>query len=176
MWIVHPDYDMHGGIRFQNFNLTSNARIDSAYLSFRGFLGTGTGSVTITCQRDGDPLTFSSYNDFISREKTAISVTWTVPEYGSGDWINTVDVSPLINAVIVLEDYEPRSAIVFFIDEVPDSGYRQLYSYDTDTISGAKLTIVWTKPGLTDDDIIGLLIVFFIIGIAVSAGLVYSKH
>lgn len=119
--LVEDDGIQLVGIRFNQVNLARNAVIDSAHIQFVcDEPSEDPVAFTITAEDTGHAERFSSdRHDLSSRKKTQMAVDWAPAKWksrgDSGEAQRTVDVAPLVRAVISREDWEPGNSIVFFV-------------------------------------------------------------
>jgi hypothetical protein len=139
-----------GGYRFLGVTIPQYSTVISAYLSVKGY---GTGGV-------GTPLTKLSAVDALSpaaptsiAEHNALTLTtakvdWDPAIPASGIWINSPDITAIIQELVTSYDLSNSAVIIMQKDDssaAPDN-YLRVASWDTDPTFSAKLHIEYYAP------------------------------
>lgn len=116
--------------RFDTVNIPAGATIDSANLTLRANLSTGSYSLVISAEDVADANAPISYVDYAGKATTTATTNWV----GSGAWANnqtiiTPDITAVIQEVIDLAGWTSGNAIQVFIKSVANS-YREVKSLD----------------------------------------------
>lgn len=108
------------GLRFNEVNLKQGAEIRSAFIQFVCDEGSSDPtSLIITAEDTGHAKQFSSdRHDLSSRPKTTQEVGWNPGKWkrsgSAGENERTVDLAPLVQAVVNREDWKPGNSMAFF--------------------------------------------------------------
>lgn len=106
------------GIRFRTVTIPPGAQIVSAYIRFKAHDNCATDDCHIILQVEDDahPATFSTYADFHGRVIGAPTVNWfSIPHWTIGDYFDTANIAPLIQAAVNKVGWASGHDIVIFV-------------------------------------------------------------
>lgn len=138
----------NGGMRFPNATVPNSATIDTAYIS-AVFPSTQRDSpdLDILAEDVDDADDFSTTQAVTARTRTSASANWSGTDLGTGSFVNSPDISTVIQEVIDRAGWVSGNAIVIFADgentTPPELGCR-FTSYDQSTTDATKLHIEYT--------------------------------
>ncbi|MEK6926187.1 MAG: MopE-related protein [Nanoarchaeota archaeon] len=138
------------GLRFQNVQIPQGADITSAFL--RVVSGSDNSLTTVNVrfrtQIDNNPGNFTSYENFVGRNRSSSSVQWSnVPAFINGLTYTSPNISLVIQEAINSANWVQGDPLVIFIDDDGSSSgaIRNLRTYESG--SPAILTVNYTTGG-----------------------------
>lgn len=132
-WIFH---------RFVGVTIPTSAQITSAYLSMHFTYGSSVN--TIYAEDNSNPSAVSSGSNFLSRIRSTNSLPYSPSSTG---WVDSGDISPIIQELVNSYDYSSGSALQIFVIGSDSGGDGDADTYDVSgNVSGAKLHIEYTLP------------------------------
>lgn len=152
--------DDHGtqlvGLRFNQVNLERGTQVRSAAIQFVcDEASAEPASLIISAQDSGHAERFSGdKHDLSSRPKTSVEVAWQPAPWkrsgDAGDAQRTVDLAPLVQAVLNRKDWQPGNSIAFFFS---GAGTRTACSAVQHSEEAARLVIDADEPQPDESDL-----------------------
>ncbi len=144
------DNDWHGGnqdigIRFQNINIPSGSKINSAYIIFQiDEAESQTTNLNIYGQAADSPGTFTSTDyDISNRAKTTAVVNWNnLPNLAVNSNLQTPDLSTVVQEIVNRTGWDANNDIAFIIT---GSGRRTVESYNGESANAPLLVINFSE-------------------------------
>lgn len=124
------------GVRFRSVTIPKGAVITSAFLQLVPDAGAGVGDdpdVTIYGQAADNAGAFtSSTNDISSRSRTTASVNWAATGLGQDAYVNSADISTIIQEIVDRSGWAAGNALVILLTTRAADANRDLrfYMYD----------------------------------------------
>lgn len=138
-------YDHRGGMRFTNISIPEGTTIVSAYISLKAQNYAGQIVDSIIRGQDADnAATFSTYSDFIGRNRTTAEVNWTPAAWVNSVWYNSPDLADIIQEIVNREDWESGNSLVIFWEEADGwdvQDYTSAYDYNSGSANAPQLYI-----------------------------------
>ena len=108
------------GMRFVNIYLPPTAIITHAYLKLT--CGTAGDKIEVKTRIRGeknvDPLTFSTIDDYNARTRTTATIDWdNIPTWQLGELYQSPDIKDVIKEIITLPDWASGNPLVIFWDD-----------------------------------------------------------
>lgn len=152
--------DMEIGIRFRNIIVPTGTTIISAYLQVSSSNAMSTDyearAVGIYGELNASPNAFSTFNDFINRQRTVNHKTWLVPPNQYDSSYLSINISDVIQEVVDLPGWTSGHDIVLFL--TPEENLTRIFASFDDTYPEPKLIINYSfgQAGVdtTCDDIV----------------------
>jgi len=142
------DVDRYGaGLRFIVPNVPQGATVSVAYIEVQ-FKATNRDSpiVDIKGQLADDPPDFSSPNNNIwPRPDTVASVPWVDTDLGANVYVQSPDISTVVEEIVGRAGWVAGNAIVIFVlgQDTAQAEETRIHSIDSDPAKAAKLHIEW---------------------------------
>jgi len=144
-------YDYESGFRFTTVPIPQGVTIDSADLSVCA--GWGTVGIPLTKVRGeaaDNPVTFSTYADFISRARTTAGLDWDFSDWPADVWETSPDLKSVVQEITNRSGWASNNALVLFWGDDQGSGYQgsnyqAVKTYDLETTTAAKFNCSYTE-------------------------------
>ena len=156
--LTDVDLDMNEqnyvGVKFDNISVPRGVTITTAYIQFTtedAEGDTGSATVKIYGQDSSNAQSFSSSKGNISsRPHTSNYVSWTVPNWVSGNDAGAAQKTPelksLVQGIVNKGDWNSGNSIAFLIKRSDGGNDRDAFSYDGSTTKAPKLHIEYSAP------------------------------
>ena len=153
----HFTTEWHGScVRFTSVNIPQGATINTAVVSVltdNSSYGdrAGFANTTITGETVANAPTFSTLANYHARSHTGNSTDWDWDSPAQDTWINTTDISSVIQEIIDNSSWSSGNALALFLlcatDETNSGLDDVCEAYDSDPVKAPKLYVTWTPSG-----------------------------
>lgn len=143
------NYDYATGLRFLNLNIPQGYEIVSANLTLMAEeIYGGIPETFIEGEDIDDSPTFSTYADYVGRDRTTASVSWTPSGWSIGTWYTSSDISSVIQEIVNRPGWESGNDLSLFWRDAPGYGgqkWLEQERHDNVPAEAAKLNITWRE-------------------------------
>lgn len=130
-------------VRFNNVGIPKDATISSSYLEFTAYANSNssTASFNIYGVNESDPDDFSSYSNYLLRDKAKTSaIAWSsIPRWYKNSTYQSPDISTITQAIVARSDWTLGNDMMFVFSDF--SGTRGAYTYNGKPSGTVRLVI-----------------------------------
>ena len=143
------------GVRFRNFTVPRGSKIQSAkiklYIPYTWSHDDPNCKIWGHDVGDSPPFQLGeNLPDLINRPRTSVYVYWSAADVGTQTWVETPDISSIIQEIVDRSDWQFGNAItILFIGEKTGESYHciQAGTYDLNKNNAPKLEVTYIPPG-----------------------------
>ena len=135
----------NAGFRWLNVNIPKGAIITSAHIVLTASEDTAgvPTSLNIKGEASDNPVTFSTYEDFIARPLGVATVPYVVPPFTGEEVYNTPEIKTIIQEIIDRTGWAKGNAIALFLNDNGSGSFcvRNLINFEYSSVDSARLHI-----------------------------------
>ncbi len=147
LWVVN---DQKQAYRFDGLNVPAGAHIVSAVLKVYATTNlTAAINGFAVGEASGDSHAWTgATNEITNTPKTVATVAISgLPSWTNNTFNDLVDVAPILQEIVVREDYEYDNAVTIFLIANSTAVSRRIKTYNANSSQAAKLEVTWDAPG-----------------------------